>query len=127
MAILKSEQALDSTLNIYVCGGALIDKSVILTAAHCVQGKDPRQLKVRLGEWDTQTKDELFPHQDRNVVEFVIHPGYYKGGLFNDIALLFLDEPAQIAENINTICLPPPNTIFDHSRCLASGWGKLLI
>lgn len=54
----------------------------------------------------------------------MIHPEYYKGGLFNDVALLFLDEPAEIAENINTVCLPPHDTIFDHSRCFASGWGK---
>lgn len=30
----------------------------------------------------------------------------------------------KIAENVNTICLPPPNTIFDGSRCFVSGWGK---
>lgn len=47
-----------------------------------------------------------------------------KSSLYNDIALLFLDTPIQIAENVNTACLPPPNTMFDSDQCFVSGWGK---
>lgn len=54
----------------------------------------------------------------------MIHPDYYKGGLFNDIALLFLTEPVNIVENVNTVCLPEQDALFDGSRCFASGWGK---
>lgn len=28
---------------------------VILTAAHCVEKREPSSLKIRAGEWDTQT------------------------------------------------------------------------
>lgn len=68
--------------------------------------------------------DEIFPHQDRQVRDYVIHPEYYKGGLFNDIALLFLSSPVDIVENVNTVCLPNQGDIFDGARCFASGWGK---
>lgn len=81
-------------------------------------------LKIRAGEWDTQTRDELFPHQDRSVSEIIIHQDYYKGGLFNDVALLLLHEPVELSEIINTACLPPQDYNFDGSRCFASGWGK---
>lgn len=112
------------TMNVYLCGGSLIHPSVIATAAHCVHNKSASELLIRAGEWDTQTRKEPYPHQDRQVVEILIHENYKIGKLFNDFALLFLDEPVKMGENVNTVCLPPQNMNFDRKRCFASGWGK---
>lgn len=81
-------------------------------------------MKVRAGEWDTQTKNEPLPHQDRDVTKIIIHPDFHSGSLRNDFAILILNQPVQIAENVDVVCLPESDDIFDNSRCYASGWGK---
>lgn len=124
LAVLREERVADNNLNVYECGASLIAPNVALTAAHCVFNKQKEQLLIRAGEWDTQTRRELHPHQDRRVVDVITHKDFNKGSLANDVALLILNEPFQLAQNVQPICLPPKGTTFDHSKCFASGWGK---
>lgn len=114
----------DVTLSVYQCGASLIHPSVVLTTAHCVYKKQPNEFTARAGEWDTQRTTEPFPHVDSGVVDILIHENFKPGSLFNDIALLFLETPFELAPHINTACLPLPDTTYDHQRCFANGWGK---
>lgn len=124
VAVLKEERALDQTLNVYQCGGSVIHAKAVLTAAHCVAGKDATSFKVRAGEWDTQTKNEIFIHQDQDVESMVVHSQYSRANLKNDIALLFLQTPLELGFHISPVCLPPQDLSFENARCFASGWGK---
>ncbi|XP_068626094.1 phenoloxidase-activating factor 2-like isoform X2 [Battus philenor] len=128
VAILKIEPVNDNEpdgqkLKVYVGGGSLIHPSVVLTAAHYVATS--KALRARAGEWDTQTTKEIYPYQDRDVANVVVHKDYNKGNLFYDIALLFLAQPMDLAPNVGVACLPPPRErVPGGTRCFATGWGK---
>lgn len=82
------------------------------------------KLTIRAGEWDTRTKNEPLPHQDRQVSVIHMHPDYHSAALFNDYAILVLNEPVTFADNVDLICLSDEEADIDGSRCVASGWGK---
>lgn len=126
VAILEQRRVagIDRPINAYLCGGALILAQVVITAAHCIAGKDPAQLWVRAGEWDTQTTKELYPHQDRKGAQVIAHPRYRPRTLHNDVALLVMLDPVRLGGHVGLVCLPPQGQPFDRSRCTASGWGK---
>ncbi|KAJ0169978.1 hypothetical protein K1T71_014584 [Dendrolimus kikuchii] len=108
---------------IYKGGGSLIHPSVVLTAAHVVA--DVKTLHVKAGEWDTQNTKEPYPFQQRNVKSHIVHEDYMRGNLFYDVALLFLDQPMNMAPNVGVVCLPPAKTNTPPgTSCFATGWGK---
>lgn len=90
MAILKKTG--------YVCGGSLIDGRHIVTAAHCVKGFQPFDLRVRLGDWDVNSETEFYPHTERKVIAIAVHPEFYAGNLFNDLAVLRLESFIDFAQ-----------------------------
>ncbi|XP_028178310.1 phenoloxidase-activating factor 2-like isoform X4 [Ostrinia furnacalis] len=109
----------------YAGVGVLIHPQVVMTTAHVAYKYTPGNLKIRAGEWDTQTADERLKHQERVVSEIYIHKDFRKNNLFNDVALLRLESPVTLGQHINTICLPAQDEDFGQYRdCAANGWGK---
>uniref|UniRef100_A0A182N1F7 Peptidase S1 domain-containing protein n=1 Tax=Anopheles dirus TaxID=7168 RepID=A0A182N1F7_9DIPT len=112
---------------VYHCGGALLNSTVVVTAAHCVSNNrlHPNRFVVHAGDWDRRHTQERLPHQERTVDRVVVHPGYYSGALFNDLALLFFREPLNgTRPNIAPVCLPGRKDDFvNDTPCYVTGWG----
>jgi len=122
VAILKKEE-FD---NVYVCGGSLIDGSHLLTAAHCVKGIKPSELRIRLGEWDVNNDSEFYSHVEFDATQIFIHPDFYPGNLYNDIAMIRINGYVDYTRNphITPVCLPDRFKEYAGLRCQVTGWGK---
>lgn len=122
VAILKK----DPKESVYVCGGTLIDALHIITAAHCVKTYTNYDLRVRLGEWDVNHDVEFYPYIERDIAAVTVHPEFYAGTLYNDLAILRMDKPVDYNKypHISPACLPNPRDDYTGTRCWTTGWGK---
>lgn len=57
-------------------------------------------------------------------MQVIIHPQYHAGSLRNDVALVILQRPFRLTENVVPACLPYQGMQFDRNGCITMGWGK---
>ena len=106
------------------CGGALIGKRYILTAAHCVHNTAISDMKVRLGEWNVREQSEKYPHEDYDIEKKYEHPDYKPATFQNDLAVIRLNRDVTFKEHIIPVCLPENREDFLGEKAVVIGWGR---
>ena len=106
------------------CGGTIIAKNLVITAAHCVDHIDKNELFIQMGHSDL--KSSIIKKEKAKSI--LIHPQWYADRVYAyDIALLRLSKDIEFNNFVQPIALPNEGIIGDYNGLMiAAGWGLAL-
>ncbi|XP_056411781.1 coagulation factor X [Hyla sarda] len=107
------------------CGGTILSKQFILTAAHCMN--QTKYFKVVVGEMNTLKKEGT--ESIHKVDKTIIHPKFVRATYDFDIAVIKLKEAINFTDNIIPACIPDPDfadqVLMNERQAMVSGFGRL--
>ncbi|XP_011177423.1 trypsin alpha [Zeugodacus cucurbitae] len=100
-----------------ICGGSIISRNYVVTAAQCVNGYPASNYWIRAGTVKFNTGGVVI-----QVAEVKIHPQYPTNSYEYDVALLRLSNPLNYSDTIKPILLASVE-LPEGTPTIISGWG----
>jgi chymotrypsin len=106
------------------CGGSILDKDTILTAAHCIDFiTNVSRLEIVVGKHNLSSPNinNLY-----SVSRIIIHPQWNTTTVRNDVAILKLTTSLIFSNEVFPVCLPSANShsFLYGKNVVATGWGR---
>uniref|UniRef100_A0A182NJ07 Peptidase S1 domain-containing protein n=1 Tax=Anopheles dirus TaxID=7168 RepID=A0A182NJ07_9DIPT len=120
-----SAVSINTTFNLH-CGGSVVDRQHVLTAAQCLFNAnyrliDPYWITVRAG--DIALAPVGARRQTRRVSHIFVHPQFNIRTLEHDVAVLRLDQPFVLPSNTINLANRTRRIVPNGVTCQFAGWG----